>query len=328
MRSILRISVIALFLSSVATAGNLPSVTNTFGSGTPARASEVNQNFEDVRAEVDDNANNITSNTSNITANEGNITNNSNGIANAAGNISALALLHYPHILNATGALIISSSVGMVSYVGGDDALIAGRQITLPVFTSSAILASSTYHLRYDNTQGWTLNNLTDISYNPGTLVESDQSFDSSNSSMLVARVVTDAGNIPSVISLTNRNRLQFTLTSYVGCVSLPAADDIYHVTADSQTTYGTLSNSFRELRLESIGYFSSRQTVNLNWARTPQAVSYSHNMGYFNNNTGNRQFDETITGNNRYTIVTLSKWALLTPGGCLDLSVIVSGVN
>ncbi|NVJ49389.1 MAG: hypothetical protein HWE11_03315 [Gammaproteobacteria bacterium] len=44
-------------------------IPNSFSSGTPARASEVNQNFNAVKAAVDDNDARITSNAANITAN-------------------------------------------------------------------------------------------------------------------------------------------------------------------------------------------------------------------------------------------------------------------
>lgn len=53
------IIVVGLFVSSSVLAGNLPSVPNEFSSGTAAKASEVNANFEAVRAEVDDNATTI-----------------------------------------------------------------------------------------------------------------------------------------------------------------------------------------------------------------------------------------------------------------------------
>lgn len=47
---------VSFFIVSTALAGNLPSVPNTFSSGTTASASQVNANFEAVRAAVNDNA--------------------------------------------------------------------------------------------------------------------------------------------------------------------------------------------------------------------------------------------------------------------------------
>ncbi len=58
--------ILGMVASSSVFAGNLPSVSNTFSANTPASANEVNQNFEDVRAEVDDNANEIGANASAI----------------------------------------------------------------------------------------------------------------------------------------------------------------------------------------------------------------------------------------------------------------------
>jgi len=51
------IFMLSLFVSSTALAGNLASVPNTFFSGGAVFASEVNENFEALRVEIDDNAN-------------------------------------------------------------------------------------------------------------------------------------------------------------------------------------------------------------------------------------------------------------------------------
>lgn len=62
------IFLLSLLVSTTVMAGNLPSVPNTFTSGTGASASEVNANFEALRAEVDDNANDVSTNITDITA--------------------------------------------------------------------------------------------------------------------------------------------------------------------------------------------------------------------------------------------------------------------
>ena len=56
-------------------------VPNTFVGGTSASASEVNANFDAIKAEVDDNDSRITTNTSDINANAANIAANTNAIS-------------------------------------------------------------------------------------------------------------------------------------------------------------------------------------------------------------------------------------------------------
>ncbi len=82
-----------LLFSTLALASSLSfaqgvAVTNTFTSGQPAVAAEVNQNFQDVVTGVNNNGTAIITNENNITANTGNITTNTNSITNNAVNIS------------------------------------------------------------------------------------------------------------------------------------------------------------------------------------------------------------------------------------------------
>lgn len=64
-------------------------VSTTFQAGTPAKASEVNQNFQDVKAAVDDNDSRITANAENINTNVSAIAQNTLGIANHESRITA-----------------------------------------------------------------------------------------------------------------------------------------------------------------------------------------------------------------------------------------------
>lgn len=72
----------AMLLATTGTVTLASSVTipNTFTSGTPAVAAEVNANFDAVATSVNDNDSRVTTNTANITTNTGNITTNAGNI--------------------------------------------------------------------------------------------------------------------------------------------------------------------------------------------------------------------------------------------------------
>ena len=74
-------------------------------------------------------------------------------------------------------------------------------------------VASKTYHLRWNPTDGFTLKDLADVAYNPTVAAESNTGFDSTYDNMLVARVVTNAANAPTITNLVNRNVLKFSYT-------------------------------------------------------------------------------------------------------------------
>lgn len=79
--------VLGLFVSSTAMAGNIADMPKVFASGDPARASEVNDNFNALRVEVDGNADDVTANGAAISANAGIISGHTTDIGVNAGNI-------------------------------------------------------------------------------------------------------------------------------------------------------------------------------------------------------------------------------------------------
>ena len=86
-------------------AGTL-SITNTFQSGTPASAAEVNQNFSDVKTTVDDND-------SRISANAGGVLTNATAISNNNSAVTAIrqGLSVYDNGTR-VGALVSASAIG------------------------------------------------------------------------------------------------------------------------------------------------------------------------------------------------------------------------
>ena len=98
----------------------------------------------------------------------------------------------YPEIQSADGRMIVSSpATGTVRIPGGVD--FAHRGIFLETTTQTDFVTdpSKTYHVRWDITNGYTLNDLASATYNPSTLPETDASFDSTYDDMLIARVIT-----------------------------------------------------------------------------------------------------------------------------------------
>lgn len=130
----------------------------------------------------------------------------------------------YPEALTANGKLVVTAGAGQI--VVGDNQSwryrgyreVDADGIGLPQRTFTT-LASAVYHLRWDapgiaapistHPNGvirlvW----VADPIYNPFGKPETDPEFDSSYDSMLVARVVTNGANVPTVTTLINRTRI------------------------------------------------------------------------------------------------------------------------
>jgi len=80
------VSILLFFIG--ATANAQTEVPNDFQAGTPARAAEVNENFNTLETAIDDNAANVAINTADITANTANAAVNTSSIQTNAANIS------------------------------------------------------------------------------------------------------------------------------------------------------------------------------------------------------------------------------------------------
>lgn len=103
-----------------------------------------------------------------------------------------------------------------------------------------ATVASKVYHLRVNLSTGvYSLNDLAGGPYNPGALAETDSvAFDSKFDDMLIARVVTNGANVPTITTLANKYEL---LGSGQRSVSTtPATTDTYTLDwARTPTTLG-----------------------------------------------------------------------------------------
>lgn len=111
----------------------------------------------------------------------------------------------FPEILNGTGLMgVTSPAPGTVRVPAGVTFQHRGIFPIVTVQTDFATAASKTYHLRWNPTDGFTLNDLADVTYNPTVAPETSAIFDSAYDDMLVARVITNGSNIATITGLVN----------------------------------------------------------------------------------------------------------------------------
>lgn len=153
----------------------------------------------------------------------------------------------YPEVNTTDGLFTITApSTGTVRIAAGTTWTHRGAFLYTSVQTDLATLANKTYHLRWDRTGGFALYDLSNGTYNPSALPETNAAFDSTYDSMLVARVVTSAGNVATITPLANKNVLTF------------AVDRSVNVTGVTPNNASVTVND---------------TAVTIDWARTPQWV-------------------------------------------------------
>lgn len=103
---------------------------------------------------------------------------------------------------------LTSPGAGQLRIAAGTSWTHRGAFTYTSVQTDLATVASKTYHLRWDRVNGFALYDLASGSYNPSSVPETDVSFDTTYDSMLVARVVTSAGNALTITGLRNKASL------------------------------------------------------------------------------------------------------------------------
>ena len=122
------------------------------------------------------------------------------------------------------------------------------------VQTDIATTLSKTYHLRWNPTDGFSLKDLADTGYNPTVAAETNAAFDSTYDDMLVARIVTNSSNVPTITPLVNRDRLNSSgLTNAPGPFTIGGGDQSVTTTFDVAT---------------------------LNWARAPKFIGLNAVVG------------------------------------------------
>jgi hypothetical protein len=100
---------------------------------------------------------------------------------------------------------VTSPANGVIRLPGNLTLLHRGIFLVTTAQTDFNTAASKTYHLRWSLANGFQLKDLADAAYNPGFVSELDTKFDSTYDDMLIARVVTNAGNVPTITNLVNK---------------------------------------------------------------------------------------------------------------------------
>lgn len=168
----------------------------------------------------------------------------------------------YPEVITSDGRMgIFSPGTGQVRIPGGVTFLHRGIWLVTTTQTDIATDASKTYHLRWNPTDGIVLRDLASGTYNPGTLPESDPTFDSTYDDMLIARVVTNSSNVPTITNLANRARLSYR--SYTG-----------RLTSGIVVTGSTIGAYGRETATRAGNSFT------YNWSRAPELDSINAVLG------------------------------------------------
>ncbi len=120
----------------------------------------------------------------------------------------------YPEIDTATNKLAITATTGQVVIDAGQAFRHRGHRVVNTTDTASgartfATSANKTYHLRWTWASGAGTYSLVDMT--AASPVETDASYDSSYDMMLIAKVVTNGANVPTVTALTNKAALRYS---------------------------------------------------------------------------------------------------------------------
>ena len=193
------------------------------------------------------------------------------GSSSSAGTYLNLPI--YPEVVASSKILSVSSpSAGVVQVDDGGsfvhrgfvtyqttDAPLADRQFTTA--------PGATYHLRWQYNGGapqYVLRNLTDPGYNPGGLAETDAAFDTTFDDMLLARVVTDGGNVATITALKNADRLTFSIN--FNCTDSAANGDIVFGAGNYVIVPVRTDNGLSVLLLPPV-------VTSINFSRTPDVL-------------------------------------------------------
>lgn len=114
----------------------------------------------------------------------------------------------FPEVTTNNGVIAVTDlGTGNIRIPASATILHRGIRTYTTVQTDLATVLSKTYHLRWNPTDGFTLKDLADTGYNPTVAAETNAAFDSTYDDMLVARIVTNSSNVPTITNLINKDR-------------------------------------------------------------------------------------------------------------------------
>ena len=112
----------------------------------------------------------------------------------------------FPEVTTNNGVIAVTSpGTGQIRIPASATILHRGIRTYTTVQTDLATVLSKTYHLRWNPTTGFALKDLADTGYNPTVAAETNAAFDTTYDDMLVARIVTNSSNVPTITNLTNK---------------------------------------------------------------------------------------------------------------------------
>lgn len=129
----------------------------------------------------------------------------------------------FPEVLQSTGLLSVTNlGGGSIRVDAAQEFLHRGwNKVKTNDYDDAARtvahLANKTYHLRWQYNGGtpiFVLKDVADAVYNPGTLQQYDPAFDTTYDDMLIAKVVTNGSNVPTITPLANKASLSGTVTA------------------------------------------------------------------------------------------------------------------
>lgn len=117
----------------------------------------------------------------------------------------------YPNVLTSDGKIPVTAfAPGTIRIPASVEFVMRGGQKVTTIQTDRSTAINTTYHLRWNATDGFILKSLSDTAYNPGGVIgnESLPAFDSIYDDMLVAKVVTNGSNAATITNLVNKAEL------------------------------------------------------------------------------------------------------------------------
>jgi hypothetical protein len=135
----------------------------------------------------------------------------------------------FPEFLTSDGKVNVTSPAsGTIRLPGSVNFMHRGVSPQSTIQQDFTTDPSKTYHLRWNPTNGFQLKDLTEPSYNPNTLPETDDSFDTGYDDMLVSRIITNSSNVSTITNLINKDRHRIE-----GVMSFDAANYTYQENFD-----------------------------------------------------------------------------------------------